>query len=148
MNATAVLQASLAAAGLVLLLRAIGRAVTLAGARVSRADRRERHYLAGRLDGVQITAVGAGDDELLVSITAHAAGPLADVFHITASTSSLARVWRWRDEGAHLRAYLSQDGAIMLADPVLGGNAACEPSTADARHAQEAYRDQSPTEDR
>jgi hypothetical protein len=27
------------------------------------------------------------------------------------------------------RAYLSHDGALMLADPVLGGNAACEPAT-------------------
>ena len=41
----------------------------------------------------------------------------------------LARVRRWRDEGTLLRAYLSHDGAIMLADPLLGGNAACEPAT-------------------
>jgi hypothetical protein len=27
------------------------------------------------------------------------------------------------------RAHLSHDGAIMLADPMLGGNAACEPAT-------------------
>jgi hypothetical protein len=26
-----------------------------------------------------------------------------------------------------LRAYLSHDGAVMLADPALGGNAPCEP---------------------
>jgi hypothetical protein len=27
-----------------------------------------------------------------------------------------------------VRAYLSHDGALMLADPRLGGNAACEPA--------------------
>jgi hypothetical protein len=36
---------------------------------------------------------------------------------------------RWRDEATILRAYLSHDGALMLADPMLGGNAACEPAT-------------------
>jgi hypothetical protein len=28
-----------------------------------------------------------------------------------------------------LRGYLSEDGALMLVDPALGGNAACEPAT-------------------
>jgi hypothetical protein len=37
------------------------------------------------------------------------------------------------------RAYLSHDGAIMLADPALGGNAPREPPTAqDTRHARQA----------
>jgi hypothetical protein len=49
------------------------------------------------------------------------------VFRVTASECSLGRVRRWREEGTPLRGYLSEDGAIMLADPVLGGNAACEP---------------------
>lgn len=54
---------------------------------------------------------------------------MAKVFGVTASEYSLARVRRWRDEGTLLRGYLSQDGAIMFADPLLGGNAACEPAT-------------------
>ena len=58
------------------------------------------------------------DDELLVSLATQAA-PLAGVFRITASTCSLARVRRWRDESTVLRAYLSHDGAVMLADPAL-----------------------------
>ena len=63
--------------------------------------------------------------------------PLAGVFRITASTCSLARVRRWRDESTPLRAYLSCDGAIMLADPALGGNAPCEPPTPDTYHARD-----------
>ena len=97
---------------------------------------RSYHYLAGTLYGVRITALIDGGDELLVSLTAPAAaaplaasGPLDKVFRVTASECSLARVRRWRDEGTLLRAYLSHDGAIMLADPMLGGNAACEPAT-------------------
>ena len=50
--------------------------------------------------------------------------PLDKVFRVTASECSLARVRRWRDERTLLRAYLSHDGALMLADPALGGNAA------------------------
>jgi hypothetical protein len=56
-------------------------------------------------------------------------GPLDKAFRVTASECSLTRVRRWRDEGTLLRAYLSHDGAIMLADPMLGGNAAREPAT-------------------
>ena len=51
------------------------------------------------------------------------------MFRVTASECSLARVRRWRDEATLLRGYLSHDGAIMLADPLLGGKAACEPAT-------------------
>jgi len=38
----------------------------------------------------------------------------------------------------------------MLADPVLGGNAACEPAITDTWHAREQAtpQDQSPTEDK
>jgi hypothetical protein len=57
------------------------------------------------------------------------------VFRVTASECSLARVRRWRDEGTVLRAYLSEDGALMLADPALGGNAACEPAITATWHA-------------
>jgi hypothetical protein len=48
-----------------------------------------------------------------------------------------------------LRAYLSHDGAIMLAEPVLGGNAACEPAiTATPRLSGRTIpHDQSPAED-
>lgn len=55
MSTTAIVLAVLAAAGLVLLLWAIGRAVTAAGNRIPAAQRQDRHYLAGRLDDVQIT---------------------------------------------------------------------------------------------
>jgi hypothetical protein len=85
---------------------------------------------------VQITALIDGGDELLVSLTTPATDnpravgiPLAKVFRVTAGECSLPRVRRWREEGTLLRAYLSDDGAVMLADPALGGNAACEPAT-------------------
>ena len=67
---------ALAAAGLVLLLSAIGRAVTAAGNRIPLAQGRSPHYLAGRLDGIQITTIIDYDDELLVSLGTRAA-PLA-----------------------------------------------------------------------
>ena len=67
----------------------------------------------------------------------------------TASECSLLRVRRWREEGTLLRAYLSHDGALMLADPVLSGNAACEPATTatwqDPKPA--ISHDQSPSDD-
>jgi hypothetical protein len=136
MSPAAVVLAVLTAAAFPLLLWAIGRAVTAMGERAPRSGGRSHHYLAGRLYGVRITALIDGGDELLVSLTAPAAaaplaasGPLDKVFRVTASECSLARVRRWRDEGILLRAYLSHDGAIMLADPMLGGNAACEPAT-------------------
>lgn len=115
----------LAAAGFVVVVLAIGRAVSAIAPR----DGSSRQYLAGRLDGVRIASLVECDDELLVSLTAP-----AGVFRITASACSLARVKRWRDESTPLRAYLSRDGAIMLAEPVLGGNAACEPSMTVPEH--------------
>ena len=138
MSTAALVLAAAAAAGFALLLWAIGRAVTAIGARVPAAHSQSRQYLAGRLDGVRVTAVVALDGEpldgeLLVGLASPAAGPLAGVFRISASACSLARVTRWHDEGTPLRAYLSLDGAIMLADPVLGGNAACEPAATPAR---------------
>jgi len=138
MSATAVALAAAAAAGFVLLLWAIGRGVTAIAARVPSAQGQSRQYLAGRLDGVRVVTVVALDGELLdgellVGLASPAAGPLAGVFRISASACSLARVTRWHDEGTPLRAYLSLDGAIMLADPVLGGNAACEPAATPAR---------------
>ena len=133
MSPTAVVVVVLTAVAFPLLLWAIGRTVTAMGERAPYS--RSRHYLAGRLHGVRITALIDGGDELLINLTTPAAyepqaasDPLDKVFRITASECSLARV-RWRDEGTLLRAYLSHDGAIMLADPLLGGNAACEPAT-------------------
>jgi hypothetical protein len=105
---------------------------------------------------VRIVTLLDSEDELLVSLAARAANtprvngdPLAAVFRVTASECSLARVRRWRNEGTWLRAYLSKDGAVMLADPVLGGNAACEPSVTVAWHSRERAisPDQSSTED-
>jgi hypothetical protein len=133
---TTVVLVVLSAAGFLLLLWAIGRAVTAAGERAPHGLGRPRQYLAGRLDGVQITALIDGGDELLVGLSTQDAdatqstGDLrANVFHVTASECSLPRVRRWRDKGTLLLAYLSYDGAVMLADPVPGGNAACEPAT-------------------
>ncbi len=149
MSTTAVSLVALTAAGLVLLLWVIGRAVTAAGNRIPPAQDRSRHYLAGRLDGVQITTIIDYDDELLVSLATHDA-PLAGVFRITASTCSLTRVRRWHHESTPLRAYRSHDGAIMLADPALGGNAPCEPPIPDTYHARDeaTHRDHSPAEDK
>jgi hypothetical protein len=114
---------------------AIGRAVTVMGEHAPDSRGRSHLYLAGRLDGVRITALIDGGDELLVNLTPAtdesqaASRSLAQVFRVTASECSLDRVRRWRDEATPLGAYLSDDGALMLADPVLGGNAACEPAT-------------------
>ena len=148
MSTTAVFLIALTAAGLVLLLWVIGRAVTAAGNRILPARGRSRRYLAGRLDGVQITTIIDYDDEPLVSLATHDA-PLAGVFRVTATTCSLTRVRRWHHESTPLHAYRSHDGAIMLADPALGSNAPCEPPTPDTYHARDeaTYHDHSPTED-
>jgi hypothetical protein len=147
----------LGAAGIPLLLWAIGRAVTAVGERVAPGLAPSRQYLAGRLPGVQISALVDAGDELLISLSAKAADaaraagdPLTPVFRVTARQCSLDRVRRWHDEGTVLRAYLSQDGAVMLADPVLGGNATCEPCiTAVQQPARKTVpRDHSPTEDK
>lgn len=150
MSMIAIIWAAAAAAGVPLLLWAIGRAVTAAASRVPPSVGRPRQYLAGRLYGVRITTVAGYGGELLVSLATQADGPLAGVFRVTASECSLARVIRWRDEHTPLRGYLSQDGAVMLADPALGGNAACEPFVTPAPPAREraAWQDQAPTEDR
>jgi len=135
MSPTAVVLVVAAAVAFPLLLWAIGRAVTATAERAP-YSRDRKQYLAGRLDGVRITTLLDGGDELLVGLTAPATDEsqvvsrrLDEVFRVTADECSLARVRRWQDEATVLRAYLSDDGAIMLADPVLGGNAACEPAT-------------------
>jgi hypothetical protein len=154
MSPTTVVLAVAAAAAFPLLLWAIGRAVTAMGERVPYSGGKQ--YLAGRLYGVRITELIDGDDELLVSLTIPttdqspaACGLLDKVFRVTASECSLARVRRWRDEGTHLRAHLSADGALMLADPMLGGNAACEPATTVTWQASKRAisQDQSPPDD-
>jgi hypothetical protein len=130
MTTTTITLTILAAAGFPVLLWAIGRAVTALAARVPADPRRPRHYLAGRLDGVQISTVTGGHDELLVTLTTSGTpttSALTGVFRVTAEDCSLSRVKRWQHEHTHLRAYLGHDGAIMLADPALGGNAPCEP---------------------
>jgi hypothetical protein len=154
MRPATVVLAVAAAVAFPLLLWAIGRAVIAMGERAPYY--RSRQYLAGRLYGVRITALVNGGDELLVSLAAsganerQAASDLLDqVFHVTASECALARVRRWRDEGTLLRAYLSHDGALMLADRTLGGNAACEPATTVTWQNPERaiFQDQSPPED-
>jgi hypothetical protein len=154
MSPTAVVLIVLAAAAFPVLLWAIGRMVTAMGERAPYSCG-QKQYLAGRLDGVRITALVDGGDELLVNLTAPAtnaplagAGPLAQVFRVTASECSLARVRRWRDEATILRAYLSHDGALMLADPMLGGNTACEPATTVTWQTRKptTSQDQSPSE--
>jgi hypothetical protein len=131
---SAVVVVVLAAAAFPLLLWTIGRAVTAMGKRAP-CSRGRKQYLAGRLYAVEITALIDGGDELLVSLattTTDESQPtrraLDKVFRVTARECSLARVRRWRDEGTLLCAYVSHDGALMLADPALGGNAACEPA--------------------
>jgi hypothetical protein len=155
MSTTAVVLVVLSAAGFPLLLWAIGRAVTAAGERAPHGLGRPRQYLAGRLDGLQITLIDGGD-ELLVGLsiqatdTTQATGDLlANVFRVTANECSLPRVRRWRDEGTLLLAYLSHDGAIMLADPALGANAACEPATTATWQDRKPTisQDQSPSDD-
>jgi hypothetical protein len=153
MSRTAVVLVVLTAAGFPLLLWTIGRIVTATAERAPYSHARPHLYLAGRLYSVRITALIDGGDELLVGLTTPATDesqavsrPLAKVFRVTASECSLARVRRWRDEATLLRAYLSNDGAIMLADPLLGGNAACEPATTVTWQArkQAISEDQSP----
>lgn len=104
--------------------------------------------------GITVLIDGGNELLVLISVAGHArratSGPLAKVFRVTARECSLAPVRRWQDEDTLLRAYLSQDGAAMLADPVLGGNAACEPSAIVTWHASErtASQDQSPGDDK
>jgi hypothetical protein len=146
----------LAVVGLPVLMWAIGTAVTAIAERAGHGLGPPRQYLAGRLQGVQISALVDGGHELLISLstsatgTAKAMAELAPVFRVTACECSLTRVRRWRDEGTVLRAYLSQDGAVMLADSVLGGNANCEPvSPSVQRRGQRAIpQDHSPSEDK
>jgi hypothetical protein len=57
MNLTAVVLVVLAAAAFPLLLWAIGRVVTVMGEHAPYSRGRSHHYLAGRLDGVRITAL-------------------------------------------------------------------------------------------
>jgi hypothetical protein len=102
---------------------------------------------------VRISALVDGGDELLISLSVPDAGtagsladPLAPVFRVTARQCSLTRVRRWHDEGTVLRGYLSSERAVMLADPALGGNAACEPSITVVQQA--IPRDHSPTQDK
>jgi hypothetical protein len=154
-SATVIVLLVLTAAGFPLLLWAIGRGVTAVGARVPSAAGHRRRYLAGRLTGVQVVAVAGGEGELLVTLaaggadTGAAGDPLAGVFRVDGGAWSLARVARWQEEGTLLRAYLSSDGAVVLADPVLGGNAACEPAASVARPTREraVSPDQRPPED-
>lgn len=149
MNTAAVVLLIAATAAFPLLLWAIGRAVTAAGERCPDGLGRRRQYLAGRQDGVRISALVHGEGELLASFSAQASGLRGKVFRITASECSLARVQRWHDEGTPLSAYLGDDGAVMLADPVLGGNAACEPAVTAIRRpgARTIPQDQSPGPD-
>jgi len=148
MSSAAVVLVVLGAAGFPLLLWAIGRAVSAAGERARHGLGRPRQYLAGRLDGLQITTLIDGGDELLVGLSTLDADAsratrdlLANVFHVSARECSLSRVRRWRDEGTLLLAYLSHDGAVMFADPVLGGTAAWQ----DRKLA--SSQDQSPSDD-
>jgi hypothetical protein len=127
-STTAIVVAVLASAAFPLLLWAIGRGVTAVASRAPAGAGRSRQYLAGRLYGVQVIGSVACGDELLVSLATQAAGEISGAFRVSASEWPLARVERWRNDGTLLRGYLSEDGAIMLADPVLGGNAACEPA--------------------
>ena len=60
MNTTAIFPTALTAAGLVLLLWIIGRAVTAAGNRIPPAQGRSRHYLAGRISQVRQQAAEMG----------------------------------------------------------------------------------------
>jgi len=150
MSQTTVVLVVLTAAGFPLLLWAIGRMVTAMAERVSCSHGRKQ-YLAGRPDGVRITALIDGGDELLVSLTPPttdqplaASRPLDEVFRVTASECSLGRVRRWRDEGTLLRVYLSEDGALMLADPALGGPATTATWQAPKRAISQ---DQSPPDD-
>jgi hypothetical protein len=116
-------------------LWAIGRAVTAAGSRRPAAAAPSRHYLAGRVHGVRITVVVAYEDELLAGPdTGRRDDRVAGVFQVTGDRYCRARVQRWHRESARLRGYFGENGAIMLADPVLGGNAACEPAAATTRH--------------
>lgn len=157
MTTSLIVALALTVVGLPVLLWAIGRAVTTTAERAGHGLGLPRQYLAGRLQGVQISALVDGGDELLISLStpatgtaSRAMGELSKVFRVTARECSLTRVRRWRDEGTVLRAYLSKDGAIMLADPMLGGNAACEPAIpAVQRTGRQAIpHDHSPTEDK
>ena len=75
MTTTTIVLAVLTAAAFPLLLWAIGRTVTAIASQAPPARGRPHQYLAGRLDGVQITTVVTGQDELLITLTTQAANP-------------------------------------------------------------------------
>ncbi|MHB2023777.1 MAG: hypothetical protein ACYCO3_10675 [Mycobacteriales bacterium] len=112
-----------------LVVWAAGRALTALAAR--NPSCRTRQYLAGRVDRLRIAAVVAYEDELLVTLAADVHPELAArAWRVAADASARTRLERWLDDATPLRAYRSADGAIMLADPVWGGNVACEPALA------------------
>lgn len=116
-------------AGFTFFAWAATRALNWAAARLPADPAAERQYLAGRVYGVRVTSLLACGDELLVTLAAAAGSGLPDrVYRVTGDAYCRARVQRWRAAGRPLRGYLGADGAIMLADPVLGRNAACEPA--------------------
>jgi hypothetical protein len=117
----------LAAAVISLLLWAIGRGVTAAG-----------DELLISLSAKAADAAGAAGDPLTPGIPGHRQPVLPG------PGAALAR------ERTVLRGYLSQDGAVMLADPVLGGNASCEPciTTVQQPARKTVPQDHSPTEDK
>ncbi len=90
-----------------------------------------RQYLAGRRDDLQIADSVVYQDDLLVIFAADPTiGLTANTWWVANEPTSHHRLEPWRDGSTVLRAYLSADGGTMLADPIWGGNVACEPAMA------------------
>jgi hypothetical protein len=130
--------------------------VTATAERAPCSRGRTRHYLAGRLYGVRISALIDGGGELLVSLATPTTdadlatgGPLAQVFCVTASECSLGRSGAGGMKARFCVPTSVTTGTLMLADPALGGNAACEPATTATWQAPKRAisQDQSPPDD-
>jgi hypothetical protein len=90
-----------------------------------------RHYLAGRHANLQMEDLIVYDDEVLLTFVNDRSIELTTHTWCAArEPSSQHRLERWREDRTSLHAYVSSDGAIMLADHRWGGNVACEPAVA------------------
>lgn len=106
---------------------AVGRVLTMVAVRTPAG----RQYLAGRRDNLRVADFVVYGDELVVMFADDRnVGLSAHTWWTANEPSSRHRLERWRGESTWLRAYLSADGGIMLADPWWGGNVACEPALA------------------
>ena len=106
----------------------LGRAFTGLPARPARPQSSPT-YLAGRVEGVSIEVLLKSPTELLIAFASTEPNIVAGrVWRSEKTPVARDRLARWWRDGTILRAYLSECGAVMLADRQWGGNVACTPA--------------------